>query len=814
LSIFLWWLSVSLIGWASQPFCFWIFKRLPQFGAAFSRAVSLLAVSYLLWIGASLHLIRNNLSGIFISLLVLLAASAWLALRPGGSLVEIQAFLRREWRWVLVSELLFLLAFLAWTALRAYAVDRIQPAGGEKFMEIAFLNAILRSPSFPPLDPWLSGSTISYYYFGYVVLAFLTRLSATPASLAFDLGDALFFALTVQAAFGLLGEMVALGKASLKGKILSGLAGSLLVAGIGNLEGIVEALYARGWLPASLNRWLALPEFPTSSAATSSFYPGHAAWWWWRASRVIADLDFNGKLISAYPITEFPFFSFLLGDNHPHLLALPFSFLAAALGLDWLTTQERISLPRLLFSAWILGALIFLNTWDFPVYFGLILLSYLVGQASRVGDLRAIPWRETVIRAFGLLAGGIFFYLPFLLSFSSQAGGLLPYVFPPTRLSQYLLMFGPFIFILSIFLPFSLRGSQPLRQIWRITWRLSLGLALFFLLLLGIALFILVLDQRGGGLAYQNMQSWLGGGSLLQSIQRILLARLGNPWLILLLTFLISSALAGLLPSKDPAAQPSHFDPGSLFARVLALTALLLTLSVEFFYLRDSFGVRMNTVFKFYFQGWVLLGCTCAYAIWWMARQAPSLPKTLFAWGAACLVLAGLVYPFMAIFARTAEFSQPPHLDAAAPFQRQYPDEWAGISWLSSQPVASQPLVILEAPCPAYCQGGRVSAFTGFPTLLGWQNHELQWRGAKLDLSPRLADIRSIYTSPDETATLALLDKWHIRYVIFGSNEQSYIQTECQSIGDDCSIVLMRAKFKKILQSVFQQGAFTIYSRE
>src|SRR4030065_18952 len=69
-------------------------------------------------------------------------------------------------------------------------------------MEIAFQNALLHSESFPPLDPWLSGFAISYYYYGYVMMAFLTRLSGVAAGVGFDLYDALLFALTTLGAFG------------------------------------------------------------------------------------------------------------------------------------------------------------------------------------------------------------------------------------------------------------------------------------------------------------------------------------------------------------------------------------------------------------------------------------------------------------------------------------------------------------------------------------------------------------------------------------------------------------------------------------
>jgi uncharacterized membrane protein len=63
-------------------------------------------------------------------------------------------------------------------------------------MELAFINAILRSPTFPPHDPWLSGFSISYYYFGYVLTAMLAKFTGTLGSVAFNLMLALIFALS------------------------------------------------------------------------------------------------------------------------------------------------------------------------------------------------------------------------------------------------------------------------------------------------------------------------------------------------------------------------------------------------------------------------------------------------------------------------------------------------------------------------------------------------------------------------------------------------------------------------------------------
>ena len=76
-------------------------------------------------------------------------------------------------------------------------------------MELMFINSILRSPSFPPHDSWLSGYAISYYYFGYVMTAMLAQLTGLTGSIAHNLMTALVFGLAAIGSFGILYDLLA-----------------------------------------------------------------------------------------------------------------------------------------------------------------------------------------------------------------------------------------------------------------------------------------------------------------------------------------------------------------------------------------------------------------------------------------------------------------------------------------------------------------------------------------------------------------------------------------------------------------------------
>jgi YYY domain-containing protein len=875
IQILVWWLIMQVLGWLALPTAMRIFRWLPDRGYAFSKALGLLLASYFLWVGASTTLLSNDLGGILFSVLLLAAISAFFYLRyQGGLIIELRSFIKEKIRLILSVEVLFALVLVGWAIFRAYVPYKIENTSGEKFMETAFQNAILRSKHFPPLDPWLSGFSISYYYFGYVMMAMLTRFSGAVSGVAFDLYDSLLFALAVVGAFGVVYNLVAF---TLKARqkehdtpsspgppIAAGVLGGLLVTLMGNLEGVLESLHAWGVLPASFWNWIDIPGL-AESPVTGSWYPGNIFWWWWHASRVIADKDFFGQNIGVQPIDEFPAFSFILGDNHPHVLALPFVLLAIGLALNifikqlskdrsqstgatsesnapwWNPPAFTLDNDWLLFvfSALILGSLGFLNTWDLPIYLGVVVLAYGLAQMLVNGHLdRRIVLRCVVLGlGLGILSGLL--YIFFYLSFSSQASGVLPYVFPPTRLPQYLVMFGTFIFILTCFMVISLHQQgedqrKPWSSVFGWFWRIvAICVGLYLLIMVFVALYF-ALRSTNTALA-TTIQSVLGGLSLGEAFKASALARLRDPWLMLALSALLALAIANAeaLFKKGPARldQPSEPVHESLwlsadsFVYLLIFTGLALTLIVEFLYLRDSFGVRMNTVFKFYYQAWVMLGVASAYATWWILdRLNKQAGRVLFTLGATLFIALGLVYTLMAIPSRAAGFSGPANLDGASGVAQANPDDWAAIQWLNDHaeegfPAVTVP-VILEAPSVtvssayqggSYTYTGRISTFTGFPTLLGWATHESQWRGNYDEQARREPVIATIYTTSNGQTMLDLLHQWHVSYVILGKTEMDYIRALCGLPEWKCTASMALRKFGTVLQPVFNQGQVTVY---
>ncbi|MGD8625244.1 MAG: DUF2298 domain-containing protein, partial [Anaerolineae bacterium] len=638
LTVVLWWFWLGVMGLAALPLAYRFFGRLPGRGYAFARPLGLLLSTYVLWMGGSFGLLRNSSGGALFSIGLVAALSLAVYWRgrgegraetaTGEEDAGLRAWLRANLRLVLAVEILFAAALALWSLLRAYSPE-LTTAGGEKFMEIMYLNSIGRSEFFPPHDAWLSGYAISYYYFGYVMMATLMRLSGLAAHLTFNVGLASLFALTCTGAFGLVYALVKKAeevRASGARPIAWGFLGAVLVAVLGNLEGFLEVLYSTRALPQGFWQWLDIKDInqPFDPGAPVSLMPTRSGWWWWRASRVIHDLDPLGNSIGVQPIDEFPGFSFLLGDMHPHVLALPFVLLVLALAL-WALLEGRRTEPDPRREGWLgpirrlpllvplaLGGLAFLNTWDFPIFWLVFVVAYGLGRLGKYGRFNWRFLRDVGVTAATVMVGSFVLYLPFYVGFQSQAGGLLPTLYVGTRFRQYFVMYGPFLVAIGgLLVALARRLKLPRRDLLR-AWGSWTVLFLLGPLLVMLLLALLMLLTPAGREALEAMRRYpavyevVGDDPWLQVLARLMAVKL-RTWLMpLVVGGMASLGVVLLLRSlsagsawREAEGAGAPWGDGARFALLCAVAGLLATLSVEFVYLVDNFGVRANTIFKF-----------------------------------------------------------------------------------------------------------------------------------------------------------------------------------------------------------------------
>ena len=854
LTFLFWYVLIAVIGVVSFPIIYRLMPSLADRGYALSRILGLLIWGYVFWLFASLGILRNDLGGLLLGLIILIGASYW-AVR-GIPIEELRVWWQENRRLVFSVEALFLVAFAGWTVVRSANPEIL---GTEKPMELAFINAILRSPEFPPHDPWLSGYAISYYYFGYVMTAMIAKLTGTPGSVAFNMAISQTFALSAVAAFGILYNMLEAIKSKSSshqfGKsdnLLLSLLGPVFVLIVSNLEGFLEVLHARGlfWqrgedgqLSSTFWQWLDMKELSLPPAQPFSWIPTRYLWWW-RASRVVQDYDLAGNWREV--IDEFPFFSYLLGDLHPHVLVMPFAMLAVGLCLNvylgggvgrmrWLGIKLAINSRTFWSSALVIGGLAFLNTWDFPMYvflFSLVYVfwkvitdrkvigiditqsdQYIADQPEVLRDPSFFAMvKDFLLMAIALTLSGVLLYLPFYIGFSSQAGGILPNLVYSTRGIHLWVMFAPLLLPIFAYLIFLRKRNRNQFFTGRglfLAMGLTVGLWLFSMLLgIGIASIPLL-----GNIFLSSLGGEPGTALFAESLTRRM-SGLGWVTLVLLLGLTFGYLLALLRPKSYKTDMPDTFaDLGEAemnestktstqtsndFAFLLILTGGLLVLFTEFFYLRDLFGSRMNTIFKFYFQTWIFWGLAAAFGSAVLLKELRRFWAVAFRVGLAILLLASFAYPILSVWNKTNGFNPSSGftLDGTTYLEEGLQqDDMAGIRWLES----AQEGVVIEAVGPQYSEYARVATISGQPNVLGWAGHESQWRGGRIEIGTREEDIGTIYRTNNWEDTKLLLDMYDVRYVFIGTLERRTYNVN-------------ESKFERFLgEPVFKSGQVSIY---
>ena len=524
---------------------------------------------------------------------------------------------------------------------------------------------------------------------------------------------------------------------------------------VSNLEGFLEVLHRRGILWSGTQNfwtWLDIKELNQAPAEGFSFVPDRF-WWWWRASRVISDYDLKGEAREV--ISEFPFFSFLHADLHPHVLAIPFILLTVAVALNiflggWRgevgpsSLRLKIHPAGFAASALLLGGLAILNIWD--ILLGAALLTFAYGLMCV--RLEGWSWERLLdMLGFGVALGisAVVLYLPFYFGFSSQAGGLLPNIVSPTRGAQLWVMFLPLFLPLLAWLAYSALGQERRAQ-WRAGLLVTLGLVLTLTIALVAVSWIATLRDPGAlpGLLSAQGVADLGGLARAALVRRG--AFIGGLLTMLAIFVPAVSLLASLrkdAPARKSASAAAPNNDADHFALMLIILGSLLVIGPEFVYLRDQFGYRLNTIFKFYFQAWLMWSIPAAFAVVILNRKLRGALGWVFSVALLILLFVSLTYPALAIANKTNNFK--PHLgwtlDDFRRIERGNPDEAAAILWLKSAPDG----VVAEAVGGSYSDYGRVSVYTGLPAVLGWPGHEVQWRGTADPQGSRQDDIKILY---------------------------------------------------------------------
>jgi YYY domain-containing protein len=726
---------IEAIGLSATPLAGLAFGRLPGAGLGFAKPFGLLLVTWAVWMAGSLGLVSYGTTTVVVAIVLLAVAGVLAAARQRALAARLEQrrdaggwWARRRADWLAAralptedpvrrqlwigSEAVFAVVFAVMALLVAFSPD---VWGTERPMDMALVNAVNASSSFPPHDPWMAGEDLNYYYLGHLAMATLIRVVGVAPDEGYNLAFALLVALTASAVFTLAGTLWAAARAARGGPVAVGVTAVVVCLVLGNLAGV------RTWLD-------------------SVDPPG--GYDWFAPSRVIPGT-----------ITEFPWFSYLLQDMHAHVLALPFTLLALGFALQVTLAGPRgdavwRGVAEALAAGLAVGALYAINSWSYPVAAGLLVLAvitWLRAPASAGRRGYALVWLALVLVASVVLV------LPFWLEYDPAASGL--------GLVDERRSFTRFA------------GDQALLY-GILAWPLA---AAFASRLLG----------RAGAV---RALVW---GAIAAVFAGSLLAPAGLTGAAAVATALAVAAGAMLSPRLGAPER---------FLWLLISGGLVCVLLPELVYVRDSFAgsdlFRMNTVFKLGYQAWLLLAIAAACALPWAGAWLPGRLWPYWAGVAAVLLLLGAVYPYAGTWARKDGFSRAPTLDGLGWLRERAPGDPAAIAWLRANTPGEA--VVLEAFGPDYSEfgHGRISTFTGRPTVLGWAGHEVQWEH---DPAGREADIRTLYTTTNPIAARNVAARYGVRYVVVGPIERT-------TYGDRGL-----AKWDTLGERVFDRGGTTVW---
>jgi len=802
-----WWIFLLMGGICTFPLCIRIFSSFSDKGYGFSKLLMLLFSSVGIWTLSYAQILPYTKWSI-ISFYILLAVLSWGFPKNRKQAIS---FLQQSNALFTISfqETLFVIFLICICYIKG-----LHPNinGEEKFMDFALFNTLIRTETLPAPDPWLSGYSINYYYYGQYVFSMLGKVTGLSSGISYTLSMCTCLALSFSMTYSL-------GKAFIEKYLSSFSIQSKIKKGIACAAGLFSGFAVCVWGNSHAffydensigNRFLYfLKNIGVQTGNIGSFfYPN--------STRFIGHNPDSAQLSflphADYTIHEFPFYSYLIGDLHAHVVSLLFAiFLIGVLFslyagskspsqgfLKKATQQQRLTLKgfsstwrnetkilfpgKILLSGVVLGIMIMCNYWDFVIYFIVSCMAVSI-YCIRISRKTA---SSTGVLSFILSLAGI------IVCFS---------LFSEKPLLHFFLQFS--IFLLSSFANTFSRDAFS-----------RAGACLSFLFSFSY------LTALPFNLHFQMISSYIGKTNVRTSFYQFMILW-GVHLLFALLLIILTITSKKKIPLFSPSNSISKFlslrPTASVFLSGLAVCAFITLLIPEFLYVMDIYGKnyqRTNTMFKFSYAAFFLFSVLMIYSffvftirIFKASRKKEKVLSIVFSFFLLCLLMIPARYPVSSTTQRSGDIWDKNNYDGLdgtqylyhyfspyIPVAKRSGSDLAayknGIDWLNEN-VGGTP-VICEAYGESYSDFSLVSSYTGLPTIAGWDSHEYLWRfhgiphedGTLVQdpekesfhfdiLYPRHADIRKIYTSSDKEEVYTLLDTYSVSYLICGKLERT-----------------------------------------
>jgi YYY domain-containing protein len=690
LAIIIWVFTIEGLALLWTPIIFSIWNVNPLTAFCFTRPSAMFVSMAIIWVAGSLLPLTITPNLIIIACLAVNAPF----------LPNLGNILRQHWRAYRLAAIIWICPLLVCITIRSAAPEIYW---GEKPMDFSFLNYFTRLDFLPPSDPWASNQPMYYYYFSYFMFGNLLKITGIDPAIGYNLSLTTIIPLLISSICGVLSLIIKSSRAVISW--------SIFIVASANIEAVLL-------LFSSDRNW----NFDL----------------FWATTRLFTEPGF----------TEFPLWSFLFGDLHGHVVALPIVTLI-------LGHCIAINIPRYAdkaFSIYTLlgifsGILFITNAWDIVFCFSIILVSICIKICSQCTKNPYLNFPSNLIKslfceaynAIGLIAGIII-----IVIFQFTSGKGLPPNISWVTASEHntagmiLRMYGHFIFILfggGFFLLFNNNSGVSLRNVLRGT-----SVAILPLVVIAAA-YLLGYPTIISG--HPQMPIYLPSGIFYLSC---IICGIGG-------SFIFSQTLSLKL------VVPFIIICGYVFTGVEAVS------------LMD----RMNTVFKFYYPLWILFGITSACLGYQFFLSIDRNKFVKFIIVISCIIagipLALSSIALIVITMQTARVQGPrPTLNGAKYLERESPGDNKIVQWLNSN-VEGTPN-IAEAHGDSYGNFGRITMMTGLPSMIGWSHHVWQRGISHSEINERIKDLRHIYQTTNSFEAQALLNKYNIRFIIFGARER------------------------------------------
>lgn len=794
-----------------------------------SKPFGLALVAYPIWLLSSLKLLnfQNTIAIRSIFLFALFTSIGFLILNTFRKYKEDKRYIRKDVKFIFVVIALEFFSFLLYAGYLYIKSFNPKIEGTEKFMDLNLLMSAGKTDYFPFIDSWWAGKNVNYYYYGFYLLAFATRLVDIPFSVTYNLSLGLILVQTFIISLAISYKVY-------RG-IIAAFIGACLVTFAGNLH--YAYCFVSNFGP-DLN--------------SKCFYP--------KATRI---------LDPSYTINEIPSYSFILGDLHPHVISIPF-FLVGVYLLLLIFKQKIFSWKLHLAFGFIATTAALVNFWDFMTlgFLLAIIIAYKLIKSSRILKKQNEKYLFALLGTYNLV---LVCFTLYSYNFTSNIKWII-----------IGLMFCLFVIFTFIFLRL-MRHKKRFYSLLYSGWISFLGA---FGLMTSNWLVYLIISalSTAGFILFQILKKhfnkeinidkkYVFSNLLVLNFTAVL------PFVLFLPFFLnFKSPVTGIGFSPDFVAynsfKYSDMQYPSSFAFLFGIWGIYIVLSLvsvviivlskrykvqqiifpsiligvsvfwiwfsEVFFFQDLFHIanplyfRANTVFKLTYHSWILIGIATAVLLGLAWQSLINIKSKVYGLMAdiGYLVLVSLasscvfLYPFIAVKQAFNpvfpwENKNDLTLDGSKYLEVNNKADYETIKWINKN--LKERVVILESAGEAYSYNARISANTGMINVINWETHEWTWRfrypagfnnwrdllnynnngnivdTGYDDIASTSAEVKLVYETEDVNKAKSILDKYQVKYIYVGAQERkTYIN-------------LKEDKFKVIGEPVFRYGNSVLY---